>query len=187
MKSNSGFSLIEVIVASVSSTILAAALYTLIHTNSVQFLDSSKKNKLETRYGIVTEEIRRMVHHSRHITSQPDGSAIIIVPTDTLEFSRPSQSFVTFRTATGDILGGYRSFSPFSGATYELLHTRLPDGRWDTVWVGSEVVPVIPHPVNILAGRRGIDFTLTLVLVENGRVVDTLNSAGEVVRTRNGY
>lgn len=67
MKSQSGFTLIEVMASGILSTVIAGAILSILHLTNDQIKDGTSYLRLEERQGIAAEQIRKTARHAKGV------------------------------------------------------------------------------------------------------------------------
>ena len=165
MKSQSGFTLVEVVVASVLSTVIAAAVMSSLYMTNTQISEGSASQRLTQTQIVVSEQIKQKARIAYGVKrAVVDGPG----PLSAAALSNPlitGLGEVFFCNPAGDTLAGYRIAL---GVLYE-WKGGTGDGFFPFL-IGSDSVSVnmANSEFRILPRRRGVIIKLNYQRTESG-------------------
>jgi type II secretory pathway pseudopilin PulG len=182
MKAQSGFTLIEVLVTGVLSTIVAGTLVTVLGMVNLQLNAGIAENRLGRIQTVVSEQIRSSMRKSWGVLQTGD------VIDNANHFNN-----LKAVASTQEIIMSDKDGNPISkyqidngGKLWE-WHDGDP-GDYYPFKIGEDIVYVDPDPVksnfSLAQGRKSMTFTLEYVLLQ-GKTLLTLPNIPETIQCRN--
>jgi Tfp pilus assembly protein PilW len=171
---DSGFSLIEALVAGILSVIVLLAVVSLFFMNNQQIMGSSVRSKTRLQYQTVVDEIGRNVRAAAFVENvNPDLTAI---------GTQIASEVIYLFDNTGTLVAGYQRTNPYL--------KEWSGGAFVPFRVGKDTVRVTPlagagdTAFTISANRKNVQLKLDIYNV-NGAQRDTFFSQGESFKCRN--
>lgn len=186
MKLNNGFTLIEVLVTSLVSTVVAGALLSFIYLTNNQIAEGTNSLKFVQMQGVVSEQIRQVADSAHGVLTDQDPADGVITT---------FKNFVAFPMVGSPVLKAKEiRLCRANGLAYAwykidlsnnyLWEWYITDGVWKVFQMGNDTVFVDANNsfFKVYAGRKRFEFTL-VYRTNDGLVASPTNT--ENVLTRN--
>lgn len=186
MKSNSGFTLIEVLVTSLLSTVVAGALLSFLYLTNNQITEGTTSLKFVQMRSVVSEQIRQVADSAHGVlTDQDPADGVITTFKDFVLFPQVDSTIINAKElrlcrSNGTAYAVYK----INASNNYLEEWYKTDGTLRVFQIGSDTVFIDASKsfFKVYRGRKRFEFTL-VYRTQDGSVSSPTNT--EKILTRN--